>query len=546
MTEHHASPDKKLETILLVDDEESILEVAGEYFTLKGYEVLKATNGREAVTVLDAHRVDCCFTDINMPEMDGLELAEHIRKIDNSVPVIIMTGYPSLENTIRTLKNGVVDFLIKPVNLNQMEICVRRVLRERKLFAENILLKSEVEGKERLERLNLALTSKVDELNTLNKIMADFTSVTSSTDLLERIVSMATEITGANDARFYLINAAMSNPLEVTCNFKDAERTAADMIEQTGKVSGRPATKLIHEVVTDEIPLLVSDASRVQGLSEIVGSFMAVPMKIRNKVFGVLTAAAYNNSKIFSKKDLYYLSFMTQNAANTIENLALYENIYENLFATLFAFVKAVEARDSYTQQHSSRVTNLAIKLGREMGCTPEELEILSCAGQLHDIGKIGIRDEILLKPGKLTDSEFEVIKSHPVIGADIISQLGMWEQELRIVRSHHERFDGSGYPDGLKGDEIPRLARILSVCDAYDAMASNRVYRKKMEPEKIIGILHQCAGTQFDPEMVAVFVKLHDTGSITAEYTAEEPQVRMQPAESSEPPSAPACQAAS
>ncbi|MCP3953206.1 MAG: response regulator [Desulfobacterales bacterium] len=521
MTENHVSTEKKLETLLLVDDEESILEVAGEYFTIKGYQVLTATNGREAVSVLANQRVDCCFTDINMPEMDGLELAEHIRKIDNSVPVIIMTGYPSLENTIRTLKNGVVDFLIKPVNLNQMEICVRRVLRERKLFAENILLKSEVAGKERLERLNLELTSKVDELNTLNKIMADFTSVTSSTDLLERIVKMATDITRANDARFYLINAAMSDPLEVACNFSGEGQSPANLNEITGLATTRPATKLIHEVVTDEIPLLVSDARQVQGLSETVGSFMAVPMKIRNKVFGVLSAAAYVGTKTFSEKDLYYLSFMTQNAANTIENLALYENIYENLFATLFAFVKAVEARDSYTQQHSSRVTNLAIKLGRELGCTPEELEVLSCAGQLHDIGKIGIRDEILLKPGKLTDSEFEIIKSHPVIGAKIISQLGMWEQELRIVRSHHERFDGTGYPDGLKGGKIPRLARILSVCDAYDAMASNRVYRKKMEPAKIISILHECAGTQFDPEMVAAFVKLHAAGIIEAEYVS-------------------------
>ena len=524
MTENRAANDKKMETILLVDDEESILEVAGEFFNLKGYQVLKASNGREAVSVLDAFQVDCCFTDINMPEMDGLELAEHIRKIDNSVPVIIMTGYPSLENTIRTLKNGVVDFLIKPVNLNQMEICVRRVLRERKLFAENILLKSEVEGKERLEILNRELTSKVDELNTLNKIMADFAAVTSSTDLLERIVKMATEITGADESRFCLINAALSDPLEVACNFSVSGSVQAP--------AERPATQLIDEVAADEIPLLVSDARRVRGLAEAVGSFMAVPMKIRNKVFGILTAAAYAGRKTFSEKDLYYLSFMTQNAANTIENLALYENIYENLFATLFAFVKAVEARDSYTQQHSNRVTNLAIKLGREMGCTPEELDVLNCAGQLHDIGKIGIRDEILLKPGKLTDSEFEVIQTHPVIGAEIISQLGMWEQELQIVRSHHERFDGSGYPDGLKGEAIPRLARILSVCDAYDAMASNRVYRKKMESAKILGILNQCAGTQFDPEMVAVFVKLHATGIIEAEYATDDDNRPERPAD--------------
>jgi DNA-binding NtrC family response regulator len=141
------------EKILFVDDEESILEIASEYFQHKGYHVFTAKNGLEAVKILGDEKINCCFTDINMPEMDGLELAEHLRKTDNTIPVIIMTGYPSLDNTIKTLKNGVVDFLIKPVNLNQMEVCLKRVLRERQLFIENIILKKEVEGKEQLERL---------------------------------------------------------------------------------------------------------------------------------------------------------------------------------------------------------------------------------------------------------------------------------------------------------------------------------------------------------------------------------------------------------
>ena len=139
------------ETLLFVDDEESILEVASEYFKAKGYNILTAENGRIAADIIANRKIDCCFTDINMPEMDGLELAEHIRLVDNTIPVIIMTGYPSLDNTIRTLKNGVVDFLIKPVNLNQLEICVKRVLRERQLFIKNIFLTKEVEGKQRIE-----------------------------------------------------------------------------------------------------------------------------------------------------------------------------------------------------------------------------------------------------------------------------------------------------------------------------------------------------------------------------------------------------------
>ena len=115
--------------ILFVDDEENILSIACEYFRQRGYGVVTAKNGREAASILDSERIDCCFTDINMPEMDGLELAEHIRTKDNSIPVVVMTGYPSMENTIKTLKNGVVDFLIKPVSLNQMELCLKRVFR---------------------------------------------------------------------------------------------------------------------------------------------------------------------------------------------------------------------------------------------------------------------------------------------------------------------------------------------------------------------------------------------------------------------------------
>jgi HD-GYP domain-containing protein (c-di-GMP phosphodiesterase class II) len=153
--------------------------------------------------------------------------------------------------------------------------------------------------------------------------------------------------------------------------------------------------------------------------------------------------------------------------------------------------------------------------LGKQLGCSGEELDILNFAGHLHDIGKIGIRDDILLKPGRLTDEEFEKIKEHPVIGANILEQLGMWEKERQIIRCHHERFDGTGYPDGLKGDQIPFLARILSLADVYDAMASDRAYRKRMEEELILKIINEGAGTQFDPDVVAEFNHVYDQGII-------------------------------
>jgi putative nucleotidyltransferase with HDIG domain len=242
---------------------------------------------------------------------------------------------------------------------------------------------------------------------------------------------------------------------------------------------------------------------------------MLVPLKIREKIFGVLTATITNGSSRFNEKDLYYLSFMTNKAAYTIENLALYENIYENLFSTLYAFVRTIEARDPYTQQHSSRVTSIAVAIGKEMNCTTEELDILNFSGMLHDIGKIGIRDDILLKPGRLTKEEFEKIKEHPSIGASIVEQLGLWDREKEIIRCHHERWDGGGYPKGLKQEDIPVLARILSVADVYDAIASDRAYRKKMEEARILKIINEGAGSQFDPQVVDVFNKLYAEGVI-------------------------------
>ena len=516
---------EKKEAILFVDDEESILSVASEYFERKGYQTLTARTGPEALEILVQEKVDCCFTDINMPDMNGLELAERIRTQDNTMPVIVMTGYPSLENAIQTIKNGVVDFLIKPVKLKQMELCVQRVMQQRRMLVENVLLKKEVEGKRRLRKLNQELLVKVKELNILNKIMKKFAAMSSSTDVFKRAVDIALDISHADYTHFYVINEAVQQPVKVSSSF--AESVCCDAVagcETAFEARPTPSadnlkplkSELIMEVVSDQIPLLIAENRESNGLPAEIRSAMIVPLQIRDKVFGVLTAIMYQGTKRFADKDLYYLSFLAQSAAQAIENLALYENIYENLFATLYAFVKAVEARDLYTRQHSSRVTGLSIVLGKQLGCSKEELDILNFAGHLHDIGKIGIRDDILLKPGKLTNDEFEKIKDHPVIGANILEQLGLWEKERQIIRCHHERFDGSGYPDGIKQQDIPFLARILSVADVYDAMASDRAYRKKMEDHLIVKIINDGMGTQFDPEVVAAFNQAFKSGQIS------------------------------
>ncbi|MCP3923573.1 MAG: response regulator [Desulfobacterales bacterium] len=486
-------------TLLFVDDEESILEIADEYFRYKGYNVITANDGTVAVEVLKNNKVDLCFTDINMPEMGGVELTQHIRAHYKNIPVIVMTGFPSLDNSIKILKNGVVDFLIKPVNLEQMEFCIKRVLREHKLYVENLILTREVEDKKRIEALNRELTIKVDELNTLNKIMSGYSSIRTSAELFNSAVSMCTEILKANESGFYFYNEGMDIPYEIVLKSD----------ENVDKFEKNLINELIIEIVKDKTPFLVKDSKNLKKDAGKIKSIIIVPLKIRGRAFGAITAVSRDIS--FTEKDIYYLSFLTENAAKTIENIALYENIYENLFATLSAFVAAVEVRDSYTHSHSNRVACLAVELAKNLNCTKGEINVIDVAGRLHDIGKIGIRDDILLKPDVLTKEEFEKVKEHPAIGSTIVSQLGLLNEEGIIIKHHHERFDGKGYPDGLSGENIPYLSRILTVADSFDAIASDRPYRKKLPFPKAIDIVKKNSGSQFDPDIVNELLKMSE-----------------------------------
>jgi len=187
----------------------------------------------------------------------------------------------------------------------------------------------------------------------------------------------------------------------------------------------------------------------------------------------------------------------------------LYTRMRKMYLDTIRTLAAAIDAKDPYTHGHSDRVSKLAVQLARKMDFVETEIEYVEYAAILHDIGKIGIEDQILGKKDKLTDREYERIKEHPVIGAGIIESIEFLRGCSKTVMHHHERFDGKGYPAGLKGEEIPKLARLLGIVDAYDAMNSNRPYRIKLSAQNILSELENEAGKQFDPNMVKVFISL-------------------------------------
>lgn len=182
------------------------------------------------------------------------------------------------------------------------------------------------------------------------------------------------------------------------------------------------------------------------------------------------------------------------------------ENAYLESIETLRY---TVEAKDSYTRGHSDRVSEFSVLIGKKIKLSDEDLKILQIGGLFHDIGKIGVPDSILLKDSRLTDAEYSQIKNHPSIGAHILSSATIFRNLIPIVKHHHERFDGHGYPSQLKGQDIPYLARIATIADSFDAMTSKRTYRDSLPLEKVISEFEKCKGTQFDPELTDIFLDI-------------------------------------
>ncbi len=236
---------------------------------------------------------------------------------------------------------------------------------------------------------------------------------------------------------------------------------------------------------------------------------LAVPLKAHGRVIGVLQLLNPIGKLTFSQDDLKRMQMFAAPLGQAIENARLYTVLKWQYVDTVTALAEAIEKRDPYTGGHVRRVVVYCLLLGAEMGLEVAELEKLRLASTLHDVGKIAVPDDVLRKPAPLDESEVEVMQRHPVDGADIVSRIRDLREILPGVRSHHERLDGRGYPDGLYDSEIPPSARIIAVADTFDAMTSQRPYREARTPQDAAREIQAGAGTQFCPDVVAAFERL-------------------------------------
>ncbi|RLA98725.1 MAG: hypothetical protein DRG37_06120 [Deltaproteobacteria bacterium] len=465
--------------VLIVDDDAGIRDTLSDLVRLLGYSTSTAENGLKAMELFDDGPYLCVFTDIMMPKMTGLELIKEVKARDVSTPVVVITGYASVEMAIDAMKYGASDFISKPFKMKQIEFILKKVEREKKLLQENKRFSEELTLHRLIDHLSGQLEKSVEEISTLHAISDKITRLKGIKDLVNTMVDVAGEILDTADVCFYLLDGA-------TGKFIDLD---------SGNIAELNRGIMEGNIVRDRVP----------------GSFdgqdleILFPLMIEDRLFGALRVVSSNG--IDSSKEAK-LSYLLQRIVERMENVVLYEGLYENILSTLDSMAKILDARDPHTSRHSTRVTELSMRIGKALGLSDEDLDVLKVSASLHDIGKVGVPDKILLKKGKLTVEEMNIIKKHPDIGFDILSSIIPMKKDAEIIRHHHERYDGKGYPMGLKGEDIPFLSRIITLADAFDAMTSDRPYRKALPYSVALQEIKRCRGTQFDPGIVDMFIR--------------------------------------
>jgi len=265
------------------------------------------------------------------------------------------------------------------------------------------------------------------------------------------------------------------------------------------------------QVVRTGKPLIVNDVSRSTNFHKMIDdttgfitkSLVCAPLSVNNKVLGVIEVLNKRDSTFFGEQDLESVVSVATTAAMAIENTRLQQTVTEAYKNTITALAAAIDAKDPYTRGHSERVMEYSMKAGISLSLTADEMENLEYAGILHDVGKIAVDCSILNKPGPLNAEEWEVIRAHPVIGAELLKEVPFLAKAAEFVLHHHEKHDGTGYPSGLKGNDIPLGARVIAVADAFDTMTTDRSYRSALPIETAVKELNDCSGTQFCPVAV-------------------------------------------
>jgi response regulator RpfG family c-di-GMP phosphodiesterase len=485
--------------ILVVDDEKVIREILADFLTMEGYVVHTVEDGVEAMKELHRRSYNLVISDLKMPNMGGLELIQQITEESLPVLTVIMTGFGTVETAIEAMKRGAYDYILKPFKVEEVMHIVQRGLDRQRLQHENIRLKDALS----IYKISEAIATSLS-VDTVLDLVLDATIDTVDADVVSLLLEDPKQ-----EGRF-------------TERMRKISERAEPAIEA-------PTLNLdeVLPLFQEDRPLLVHGSRSYRflasppDLERRLVSFCSIPLKLKGRIIGMLNAYSYTRGNKFSEGQRKMLYVLASRAAFSIENARLYENLVdankdlmlanvsleENFKQTIIGFAHALEESDRYTRGHSERVATYARLIAMGLRMNQNEIDTVVKVGLMHDVGKIGIRNDKLNKPGKLTPEELAMFRSHPAKGRRILEPIPFMRDIVPGCYCHHEAWDGSGYPQGLMADNIPLIGRIVAIADAYDAMTSDRAYRKALPHEIACGEIERCVGAQFDPRIVPLFL---------------------------------------
>ena len=512
--------------ILIVDDEPLIRKILIKYLQDKNYILDTAEDGTGALEKLSSTPYDLVLTDLRMPKMGGRELLKIMSENYPDIPKIVLTGYGTNEDIIIALKNGAYDFLTKPItDFTILEHSIERAV-ERKRLNENNL-------------------KYVDQLKQINKIISMLNKGKNTDEIFNTLNQHLKKMIPFNCLTLAMLNGVTGL---ITIKLVESDREIDLKEGDTFNLDTKSLQKVINQReainITDFNAFLLSlfDSSNgVSFFSAKMNSSLILPLIINNYTKGFLIFSSEDNNTYSAEHTTFLDSIAGQIALSIQRGELLYEieqhsrnlehlvelrsrQIIKTQKTTIFALSRLAEARDTETGDHIERMRNYSVFLaqlykyiGNDTGITNQYLRDLYDSSILHDIGKVGIPDGILLKEGFLNEDEFEIMKRHTVIGHQALISASIdlgadsfLNMAMDITLYHHERWDGKGYPEGLKGREIPLSARIVAIADVYDALTSRRPYKEAYSHEEAVKIMKQ-EEDRFDPELFKIFLDHQD-----------------------------------
>ena len=476
--------------VLVVDDEPSFRATLAELLEGRGYHVVQAGSRQEALDQTGDGSCAVAVLDLMMPDSNGIRLGDEIKSRSPHTQIMILTGHGGKESAIEGIEHGIFAYLEKgALDIARLELAVRQAAERSRLQREN-------------EHLLSSLQESNRQLTALHEWATNLTGQPHVDRLLEQLVVAAKELLRAEAGRVILFDRTAREDYLI-------KESAGDGAETVRGMRLHPLEGVVVQVVRENAPVKLADPrshpkfrQRCDEVPATLPGFLCVPI-VHGRVLGSLIVAGHDQG--FGQEDVDVLTLLARLAAVGIDHAQTHEQSINFFTHTSQILVSFLDQMDVLYLGHSRAVAALADMLTRRLGMGDQERRHIHYAALLHDIGKVAL-DPALLR-GPVSEDQIRLIREHPALGVQLLRPITAWEEILPIILAHHERWDGRGYPSGLEGEDIPMGARVINVVDSFDAMIRDTPHGPGRTPEQALAELEACAGSQFDPRIVRLFV---------------------------------------